>query len=485
LIHLSQLEPQILWKHFEKLCEIPRPSKHEAQITAYIVEFAQQLGLETIVDRVGNVIIRKPATPGMEQRKGIILQGHLDMVPQKNTETLHDFTKDPIQAYVDGDWVRAKGTTLGADNGMGVAAALALLESKDIAHGPLEALFTIDEETGMTGAFGLEPGLLQGEILLNLDTEDEGELYVGCAGGINVNISWESPFDVTPSGSQAYRVALKGLKGGHSGVDIHLYRGNSNKLLIRFLKTASQKYNLRLASFEGGSLRNAIPRESFTTLVLPEGQKEQFLKDLREFEQTLQRELKVAEPGLSLTAEEITCPTSVLEASFQTTLLQALNACPNGVHRMSDEIPGVVETSTNLGVIRHEEGQFKIQCLIRSSQDSTKNDLAEMVSSVFELAGAEVTKSGAYPGWKPDMSSPILGVFRKVYNDLFDKEAAIKFIHAGLECGLLGAIYPNLDMLSIGPTIRNPHSPSEAVEIASVEKFWRFLVEGLKHTPEK
>ncbi len=482
---ILNLEPKEVWKHFYELTQIPRPSKKEEKVIAFMKEFGERLGLETIVDEVGNVIIRKPATPGMENRKGVILQGHLDMVPQKNNDVDHDFEKDPIDAYVDGEWVTAKGTTLGADNGIGVAATMAVLESKDLQHGPIEALFTIDEETGMTGAFGLKPGILQGEILINLDSEDEGELYVGCAGGTNANLFYKYKEEAVPAGHVGYKISLTGLKGGHSGVDIALERGNANKLLNRVLWTAARAYRIRIADMKGGDLRNAIPREAYAVVTVPEDNSEAFVKYIAEMEQVLKDELSSADPWVTVTAERSETPAKVMDTESQEKILDALYASPHGVIRMSTDMEGLVETSNNVAVIRMSNGTFEELCLLRSSVDTAREDLKNVFSSIASLAGGEVTFDGEYPGWKPNMASPILKEMREIYNNRFGKIPEIKAIHAGLECGLLGGVYPGLDMISFGPTIRYPHSPDEKVNIASVQKFWDFLVETLKHVPVK
>ena len=483
--NISNLEPKVLWKHFYSLTQIPRPSKKEEKIREFIINFGKNLGLETIVDEVGNVIIRKPATPGMENRKGVVLQGHLDMVPQKNSDKVHDFENDPIDAYVDGEWVKARGTTLGADNGMGVAAAMAVLESKDISHGPVEALFTTDEETGMTGAFGLKPGFLQGDILINMDSEDEGELYIGCAGGTNANITFRYSEVPVPAGVTAFKLSATGLKGGHSGVDIHLGRGNSNKVLNRLLWHSAKEHGLRLASIDGGSLRNAIPRESFAIITIPLEIKDEFLKCLTGYEVTARKELSAVEPDMKLEALPVDLPPFLIDEKTQNNLFSAIYGCPNGVIRMSNEMAGLVETSSNLAIVKSENGEIKVKCLLRSSVDSAKQDLEQMIQSVFELAGAEVVFDGQYPGWKPNPASPILKAMQDIYKNKYGNIPDIKAIHAGLECGLLGGVYPNWDMISFGPTIRFPHSPDEKVNIATVQKFWDFLVETLKHIPVK
>lgn len=479
------LEPKNVWKHFYSLTQIPRPSKKEHKVVQFMVEFGRELGLKTTVDEVGNVIIKKPATPGMENRKGVILQGHLDMVPQKHTHIDHDFEKHPIQPHIQGEWVVARGTTLGSDNGMGVAASMAALESKDIAHGPLEALFTIDEETGMTGAFGLKPGLLDGDILLNLDSEDEGELYVGCAGGTNANILMKYREETVPAGRAAYTLVVGGLKGGHSGLDIHLGRGNSNKILFRYLLHCEKHHQMRLTSIDGGNLRNAIPRDASAVFTIPVKNRKKFEKCVGEFYRTVKAELSVTEPDLLIKAVPVDLPSYVMDKRTQTRLIRAVYGCPNGVIRMSDAMPGVVETSNNLSTIKSANGEIVIQCLMRSSVDTAKEDLGFAIESVFRLAGANVWFDGSYPGWKPNPDSAILKEMLEVYKNKFGKVPEIKAIHAGLECGILGAAYPHWDMISFGPTIRHPHSPDEKVNIASVGKFWEYLVETLKNVPVK
>jgi len=482
---ILNLKPESVWKHFYSLTQIPRPSGCEAASIAFIKKFGDDLGLETFVDEVGNLLIRKPATAGMENRKGIILQGHVDMVPQKNNDKVHDFEKDPIDAWIDGDWVKAKGTTLGADNGIGVAAAMAVLEAKDIKHGPVEALFTIDEETGMTGAFGLKPGFLKGDILLNLDSEDEGELYIGCAGGVNGSFTFKYSEEDVPKSHIAFKIDVKGLKGGHSGLDINLGRGNSNKILFRFLYHASQRHGLRLSSFEGGNLRNAIPREAYAIVTIPGENKDKFIKCFTKNVEKIKKELSVTEPDMSMTLVEVMTPAKLIDQKTQQSVINSVYACPNGVIRMSDSMPGLVETSTNLAITKSENGNITVKCLLRSSVDSAKDDLAAMMEALFVLAGAECSFDGAYPGWKPNPDSAILKAMKQVYHQRFGKIPEVKAIHAGLECGLIGGVYPNLDMISFGPTMRHPHSPDEKVNIPTVEMFYNFLVETLKNIPLK
>jgi len=482
---ILSLEPKRLWKHFHSLTLIPRPSKKEERIREFIYKFGMDLRLETILDEVGNVIIRKPATPGMENRKGVILQGHLDMVPQKNSDKVHDFEHDPIETIIDGEWVRANGTTLGADNGMGVAAAMAVLESTDLQHGPIEALFTADEETGMTGANGLKPGLLKGDILLNMDSEDEGELYIGCAGGTNGSITF-SYNEVPLTGDHTgYRISVTGLKGGHSGVDIHLGRGNANKIMNRILYHGFIKHGLQVAVIEGGSLRNAIPRESFALVAVPSGNAGAFLACLAKISDKIRRELSAVEPDLKIEAVPETRPEKVIESGVLLRCMNAIYACPNGVVRMSNEMEGLVETSNNLAIVKAEKGSIGIMNLLRSSVDSAKDDLQQTIQCLFDLAGAASVFDGSYPGWKPNPASPILKTMQEIYHGKFGKIPEIKAIHAGLECGILGGAYPGWDMISFGPTIRYPHSPDEKVNIATAQKFWDFLVETLKHIPVK
>ncbi len=482
---IRNLEPKVLWNRFYDLTQIPRPSKKEEAAVAFLKKFGEDLGLETIIDKVGNVIIRKPATPGMENKKGIILQGHIDMVPQKNSDVEHDFEKDPIDAYVDGDWVTARGTTLGADNGMGVAAALAVLEATDLEHGLIEALITIDEETGMTGANGLEPNVLQGDILLNMDSEDEGELYVGCAGGVDVNAEMKYQEVDIDAGFVAYELAVKGLKGGHSGMDINIGRANSNKLMFRFFNHLLYNFDLKIASVAGGSLRNAIPRESFAVIAVPESQAADLEKEVIKFDKIYKAEYKDTEPDAEMNIVKTTLPTKVIEKEVAAKMIKAVFACPHGVERMSASMEGLVETSNNLAIVKLNEGQFIVNCLVRSSVDTAKTAAMYQIGTVFDLIGADVKFEGEYPGWKPNMDSQILKTMQKAYENIYNKTPELKGIHAGLECGILGSGYPHWDMISFGPTIRFPHSPDEKVEIKTVERFWNWLVETLKSVPNK
>ena len=482
---IKNLEPKALWNRFYDLTQIPRPSKKEAKAVEYLLNFGKEHGLETFTDKVGNVIIRKPATPGMENKKGVVLQSHIDMVPQKNSDVNHDFEKDPIQAYVDGDWVTAKGTTLGADNGIGVAAALAILEAKDIEHGLVEALITIDEETGMTGANGLEPNILKGDILLNMDSEDEGELYVGCAGGVDVNVAMQYEEQAMPQDFVAYDLVLKGLKGGHSGMDINLGRGNSNKLLARFLNHLLYHFDLRLHSFDGGSLRNAIPRESFAVIAVSQNEAAKLEEEVKKFDVIFKAEFSDTEPDIAMSLAKTTLPEKHAAKEIAAKMIKAVFSCPHGVERMSPSMEGLVETSNNLAIVKINGGKFIVNNLVRSSVDTAKMGTMYKIGTIFDLIGAEITFEGEYPGWKPNMNSEILKTMQKVYQDLYGKIPEIKGIHAGLECGILGSAYPNWDMISFGPTIRFPHSPDEKVNVETVGKFWNWLLATLKNIPNK
>lgn len=485
---LGNLEPKGIWTHFEEICNIPHPSKHEQAMIDYVVDFAKKNKLEYEVDKVGNVVIRKPATKGFENRMGVILQGHLDMVPQANSDANHNFETDPIKPRIDGEWVKATGTTLGADNGIGVSTALAILESDSIEHGPIEAIFTIDEETGMTGAFGLKPGFLKGDILMNLDSEDEGELFIGCAGGTNGSALFKYTETPAPKSYKAYKIVVKGLKGGHSGCDIHLGRGNSNKLIFRFLRHAERSFGLLLSSIEGGNLRNAIPREAHAIVAVPTGKAKEFEAEVKNYEATIQKEFATADPGLLFTAETVEMPKTFIDAVTQKNLINCIYALPNNVIRMSNDMPGLVETSTNLAIVKSDESSktIDIRCLLRSSVDSGKEALERKMEAVFELANAsEITFDGQYPGWKPNPNSPILKVMEELYEKMYGNKPKIMAIHAGLECGLIGGVYPNLDMISFGPTIRFPHSPDEQCNIPTVKKFWEYTLEVLKNVPVK
>ncbi len=482
---IKNLNPPSVWEIFYDLTQIPRPSKMEHRAVVFAKEFGEKLGLKTYVDKTGNVIISKPASPGFENRQGVILQAHLDMVPQKNSDTEHDFENDPIDAYVDGDWVKARGTTLGSDNGMGIAAALAVLQDKNLKHGPIEVLLTVDEETGMTGAFQLERGLLDGKILVNLDSEDEGELYIGCAGGMDTSGKLRYLDEPVRADSSALELAIKGLKGGHSGLDIHLGRGNANILLCRFMFDVAEKFDMRLAGMDGGSLRNAIPREAFAIVTISPEKKEDFLTAVKEYEDIYRTELGFVEPDLTFRASVTDRPLTIIDKESQDKLVRLVCGMPNGVIRMDPEMPGVTETSTNLAIVKTGDGEIDVQCLLRSSVDSAKISLGSSLQGVLELAGADVTHSGTDPGWKPNVDSTILATMKSVYERDFGKIPDVKVIHAGLECGIIGDAYPGLDMISFGPTIRFPHSPDEKVHIESVQKFWDFLLRTLENISVK
>jgi dipeptidase D len=483
---IKKLQPEALWNHFYELTQIPRPSKHEQAAAEYVKNFGLKLGLETLTDSVGNILIRKPATPGMEGKKTIILQGHVDMVPQKNSDTEHDFKTDPIQTYIDGEWVKAKGTTLGADNGIGVAAAMAVLEEKNIEHGPLEVLVTIDEETGMTGAFGIQPGFLQGDILLNLDSEDEGELYIGCAGGIDTNAEFHYTEEPISNDAVAYKISVTGLKGGHSGLDIHLGRGNANKLMNRILWHGFREHELRLASIDGGSLRNAIPRESFAVITIPKSQQEKFETCFEKMGKEIINEYQNSDPDIAIKLAITDKPAFIIDAETTKGLSNAVYACVDGIIRMSPDMPGVVETSTNLALIKSGNGKITMASLQRSAVDTAKTVVGYSVRAAFETNGAKVEHKGEYPGWKPNVDSPILKAMKESYNKKYGKVPEVKVIHAGLECGIIGAACGReLDMISFGPTIRFPHSPDEKVNIPTVGLFYEFLLETLKNAPNK
>ncbi|MCL1077337.1 aminoacyl-histidine dipeptidase [Parashewanella spongiae] len=482
---LNQLYPQPLWQWFETICSIPHPSKHEQALSLYIQNWAKKQGLPVAEDEVGNLIIRKPATAGMEDRQVVCIQAHLDMVPQKNADKDHDFVKDPIEAYVDGDWVTANGTTLGADNGIGMSSALAVLAANDIKHGPLEVLLTIDEEAGMTGAFGLQAGVLDAEILINTDSEQEGEIYMGCAGGVDAEISVPMVWEAAETSHKAYQLDISGLKGGHSGVNIHMGRGNANKLLARFLFSHSDELALELTSFTGGSLRNAIPREANIVFTLPAEKVELLKQRLDQFDAILCAELAAADPSVKLELNEIALPKQVMAEDTQDTFVALLNACPNGVSRMSDDVEGVVETSLNVGVINTDSEHISILCLIRSLIDSGRSEVEGTLTALVQLAGADVEFSGAYPGWKPDNSSSVMALVNQTYHDIYKKEPDIMVIHAGLECGLFKKPYPDMDMVSIGPTIRYPHGPDEKVLIETVGQYWELLLAVLERIPAK
>ncbi|MBC5841099.1 MAG: aminoacyl-histidine dipeptidase [Flavobacteriaceae bacterium] len=483
---IRNLEPKELWNKFADLNAVPRPSKKEDRVIAFMKNFGESLGLETFEDEIRNVIIRKPATAGMENRKPIVMQGHLDMVHQKNGDTTFDFDTQGIDMYVDADWVRALGTTLGADNGLGVAAIMAVLESKTIAHPAIEALFTIDEETGMTGALNLKGGILQGEILLNLDTEEDDEIDIGCAGGIDVTASAEFDEEDTPDGSVGYKITVKGLSGGHSGMDIHKGLGNANKIMNRLLFDGFDNFGLQIASIHGGSLRNAIPRESVAKVIIASVYDEAFVFDMQQIVNEIKTEFKTTEPKLEVVFEKLeTVPAKVMPSIAQFYFVRAMYTAHNGVYRMSADFDNLVETSNNIAKVILEDGKLTVQCLTRSSVETSKFDLANALRSAFELMGCEVEFSGAYPGWTPNAQSEILDVLVPIYEKQNGDKPRVVACHAGLECGILGTNYPDMDMISFGPTIHGAHSPDERASISSSQKFWKFLIEILANIPVK
>ncbi len=483
---IRNLEPLPLWNHFADLNAVPRPSKKEERVITFMKQFGENLGLETIVDEVGNVIVKKPATSGMENRKTIVLQSHLDMVHQKNNDTVFDFDTQGIDMYIDEDWVRAKGTTLGADNGIGVATIMAVLASKEIEHPAIEALFTIDEETGMTGAMGLKGGLLTGDILLNLDTEEDDEIDIGCAGGVDVTARAEYDDEETPDGSVAYKITVKGLKGGHSGMDIHKGLGNANKIMNRLLFNGFDNFGLQISTINGGSLRNAIPRESVANVIIAKMYDESFVFDMLPLVNDIKAEFTTTEPNLEIIFEkQETLPEKVMPAMAQYYLVRALYTAHNGVYRMSADFDDLVETSNNIAKVTVGNGKLQVQCLTRSSVETSKFDLANSLRSAFELMGCEVDFSGSYPGWTPNPNSSILKVLDELYEKQNGQKANVVACHAGLECGILGTNYPDMEMISFGPTIRGAHSPEERVSISSVQKYWKFVLEILKNIPVK
>ncbi len=480
---IRQLEPKNLWNYFADINAVPRASKKEERIIQHMVDFGNSLGLETITDETGNVIIRKPASPGMENRKPIILQSHLDMVHQKNNDTDFDFDTQGIDMYIDGDWVKAKGTTLGADNGIGVATIMAILSANDIAHPAIEALFTIDEETGMTGALGLQGNLLQGQILLNLDTEEDDEIDIGCAGGLDVTATRNYNTEkINVAAYQGLQITVKGLQGGHSGIEIHLGRGNANKIMNRLL-FGHEDTGMRLASFVGGSLRNAIPRESSAVVAIPKENFNAFQKKLEALIYDIKSEYKSLESQLNIEVKEIDTPDTIATKEDQKAIILAIYTAINGVFRMSPDIEDLVEASNNVARVEIQDGEAKVLCLTRSSVESSKTDVAQSLQAAFSLGGFEVAFSGAYPGWTPNIDSPILKVLTAIYEQLHGEKAKVVACHAGLECGILGRNYPGMDMISYGPTIKGAHSPDERVSISSVQKFWNYTLEILKQIP--
>lgn len=481
----KDLQPAVVFHYFEEVCQVPRPSKKEEKIRAYLLEFAKKHGLAAKTDEAGNVLIEKPASAGKENLKTVVLQSHMDMVCEKNKDTEHNFETDPIQTYVDGEWLRAKGTTLGADNGIGIATQLAVLASEDIEHGPIQCLFTVDEETGLTGAFVLKEGFMNGDILINLDSEDEGELFIGCAGGAGTTAQFPCPMTAAPEGYFFFRVAVKGLTGGHSGDDINKNRANANKLLNRFLVQLMEKYDLRLCEIDGGNLHNAIPREAHAVCAVPMKDKESVRVDLNVYLSEVENEFAVTEPNLVMELESESPRAEVMEQEAMKKFLLSLYAVHNGVYAMSQDIPGLVETSSNLASVKQRDGKIVVVTSQRSSILSSRKDMSQMVAAAFLLGGAEVTTGDGYPGWKPNPNSEVLQIAVESYKRLFATEPKIKAIHAGLECGLFLEKYPSLDMVSFGPTLRGVHSPDERMLIPTVDKFWRHLLDVLAHIPVK
>ena len=482
---IRNLEPKALWNNFADLNAVPRPSKKEERVIEFIKNFGNKLGLETFEDEIRNVIIRKPASPGMENRKPIVLQGHLDMVCQKNNDTDFDFDSQGIDMYVDGDWVRARGTTLGADNGLGVAMMLAILESKEIKHPAIDALFTIDEETGMTGALNLKGGILKGEILLNMDTEEDDEIGIGCAGGIDVTANRSYNEEETPEGSVGYTITVKGLNGGHSGMDIHKGLGNANKIMNRLLLDGFENFGLQIAEISGGSLRNAIPRESNAKIIVAAMYDEAFVFDMQEVISDIQAEYKTMEPNLTIEIAKADLPNKVMDLGVQEGFIRGIYAAHNGVYRMSADIKDLVETSNNIARVIVKDGEITIQNLTRSSVESSKMDLANALRAAYELFGCEVNFAGSYPGWTPNVNSEILDLLVKIYEKQNGAKPNVAACHAGLECGILGTNYPDMDMISFGPTIHGAHSPDERASISSSQKFWKFVLEILENIPVK
>jgi dipeptidase D len=483
--NIAKLQPESVWKYFLEITKIPRPSKQEGKIAQYLIDFAKKNKLECKQDETGNVLISKPATKGFEDRKSVCLQSHMDMVCEKNKDVEFDFEKDAIQAYVEDGWVTAKGTTLGADDGIGIAASLAILAAKDIEHGPVECLFTVDEETGLSGAFGLESGFLKSDILLNLDSEDDGQIFIGCAGGMDTTAKLWFTKELVPDNTVPFKVIVNGLKGGHSGDDINKGLGNANKILNRLIFKATREYGVRMHNFVGGNLRNAIAREAEAVLLVNKSVKDKFLKLVEQHSSDVKNELKTTEPDLQVKAVKVEQPYFVINEDAQQKLLEVLSACPHGVIEMSRDIPNFVETSTNLAAVKPEGDYFLITTSQRSSVQTALLDVVQMVSSVFRLAGTDVENTDGYPGWNPNPDSEVLEVAKRAYQSLFNSDPKVLAVHAGLECGLIGEKYPGMDMISYGPDLKGVHSPDERINIKSVEKFWEWTLEILRDIPKK
>ena len=483
---IKDLQPSLVWNNFYGLTRCPRPSKHEEAVREYILKWAKERNMDAVADETGNIIIRVPATPGYENRRGVIIQGHMDMVPQKTSDTVHDFLKDPIETWIDGEWVKAKGTTLGADNGIGVAMGMAVAEDKNLPHGPIEVLITYDEETGMSGAEALKPGVLKGDILLNLDSEDEMELCIGCAGGLDAIAEFRYKKENTPEGYVGYKLDVKGLSGGHSGMDISLYRANANKVLAAALIPVISKFGAKVVDICGGSLRNAIPFEGEAEIVVPKSKATVVVRTVRKIFEELTLRYKESDPAMSATITRSVMPApKYIQTDVVLNALKAIMACPSNVIRMSQSMPGLTETSINLAVVRCKNGKIVVSSLLRSAIDEAKRELADRVRYIFEAFGASIKFVGGYCGWIPKPDTPMIAMLNDIHTRMFGKPMNVLATHGGLECAILGGKYPNWEMVSIGPTIMYPHSPDEKVNIAAVANVWEFLKAILKEIPEK
>lgn len=482
---IKNLKPECIWRNFDALTQVPRPSGHLEKVQQFLLDFAKNTGVEAFKDEAGNIVMRKPATPGMENRKTVILQAHMDMVPQKEKTSTHNFETDPIQTYIDGEWVRAKGTTLGADDGLGVAAIMAVMEAKDLKHGPIEALITADEETGMYGANGLPGGELEGEILLNLDTEQEGELIIGSAGGVDITATLDYQEAESDKTDAAVKITIKGLKGGHSGLEICEGRGNANKMMVRIVREAIAEDEACLASWHGGNMRNAIPREAEVVLTLPKENVEDLKAIVTEYKETFNNEYKGIESDIEVVAEDVALPEMIVPQEIQDNLVDAIYAAHNGVWRYIPTMPEIVETSSNLAIVDIDGGKAAIKILARSSSETMKEDLSTSLESCFNMAGMKVVFSGAYGGWDPNTDSELIKVMRNIYKNLFNEEPTVQVVHAGLECSIILSKYPGLDICSFGPTLLSPHTPTERAHWPSTTKFWDLLVKTLEEIPAK